>query len=215
MIPPTPSVSSSFTPFQNILSLPQERTIPPIGPSDSMIGSVSVHGSTTFLADSEILEKLPLIKREELAPSTSIWVSYTMHRAAIIQQQATRGCTAAVAAMLIQDHGKQPNIDELIERNLGNDDDQERDLREAGLTPITHTAANLNELQKLLHQYGPAIVSVRDRYLGNHVILVDDVSADLSRIRIRDPYHGWEITISNESFLRIWVKTESIMQATE
>lgn len=35
-------------------------------------------------------------------------------------------------------------------------------------------------------------------------MVIDDVSEDLSHVRLRDPYHGWEITVTTKAFLKEW-----------
>ena len=184
---------------------PQTRKTPPLSLCDTIIGTgsgiFSAHGVGTLFTDDEIIEKLNVVKKVEFGPDAFIY--YTKNGKAIIQQQATRGCTAAAAAMLIMDHGKTPNFDELSRRNLGNDDDQIRDLKEAGLSPITPEAKDLSELRDLIELNGSCIATVVGK-LGGHVIVVDFVSEDLSKIRLRDPCHGWEITVGSEAFLKEW-----------
>jgi hypothetical protein len=183
----------------------QVRNIPPLGICDTIIfspsGIKSVHGSGELFSDSEIVEKLDIIKRIEIG--SNIYASYTKNGKAIIQQQATRGCTATTAAMLIMDNGKKANLVALRTRNLGNDEDQMRDIQNAGLKAVINSANDLSELRNLIIQNDSCIVSV-DGKLGGHVIVVDEVSKDLSKIRLRDPYHGWEITVNSEAFLKEW-----------
>lgn len=179
----------------------QERKIPPVSKWDTIINEKSAHGSGEIFSDSEIVEKLPIIRKRELG--SGLFAFYTKQGKSIIQQQATRGCTAAVVAMLIMDNGKQPNLKALTTRNLGTEEDQKRDIREAGLEVIVGSAKDLSELRNLIIQNNSCIVSVQGS-LGGHVIIVDEVSKDLSTIRLRDPYHGWEITVNKEAFLKEW-----------
>lgn len=183
----------------------QVRKVPPIGTFDTIVltptGIKSVHGQGELFSDSEIIEKLDIIERVEI--EHNIYASYTKNRRAIIQQQATRGCTAATAAMLIMDNGKKPDLKNLQCRNLGNDEDQIRDIQNAGLKPVINSANNLLELKNLIMKNGSAIVSISGK-IGGHVIVVDEISKDFSMIRLRDPYHGWEITVKKDSFLKEW-----------
>ncbi|MBS0627455.1 MAG: hypothetical protein JSS09_04515, partial [Verrucomicrobia bacterium] len=192
-------------------TFPQERNTPPLGPCDTVIfsrsGRKSIHGNGELFSDSEIIEKLDIIERENIGLNTyigsSIYCSYTKNRKAIIQQQATRGCTAATAAMLIKDNGKKPNLLALQSSYLGNNEKQVRDIQEAGLKAVINSANDLSELRNLIIQNDSCIVSVSGK-LGGHVIVVDEVSEDLSKIRLRDPCHGWEITVSREAFFKEW-----------
>lgn len=160
-----------------------------------------MHGSGELFSDSEIVEKLDIIKRIEIG--SNVYASYTKNRKTIIQQQATRGCTAATAAMLIMDNRKKPDLIALRTRSLAYDQDQIRDIQNAGLKAVINSANNLSELRNLIIQNDSCIVSVSGR-LGGHVIVVDEVSKNLCKIRLRDPYHGWEITVNSEAFLKEW-----------
>lgn len=195
------------------INIPQVRAIPPVSIMDTQRApGVSVHGTTELFKDNEIVEKLDIIRREKIVMDSKVFVSYTKHGKAIIQQQATRGCTAATAAMLIVDHGKQPDLQVLRMRNLGNDENQVRDIKAAGLNPVINTANTLKELQNLIQKNGSAVVTVIED-AGFHVVVVDAVSADFSKIRLRDPYHGWEITVTQKAFLREWNKGRAIQIA--
>lgn len=194
--------SRSFEPTSPIV---QERKIPPIAACDtvtfSSLGVESVHGSDKLFSDSEIVEKLPIIGKVKI--KSNFYAFYTKNKKAIIQQLATRGCTAATAAMLRMDNGKKPDLVALRNTNLGEDEDQIRDIQKAGLKAIINSANNLLELRNLIIQNDSCIVSLSGK-LGGHVIVVDEVSEDLSKIRLRDPYHGWEITVTSEAFLKEW-----------
>lgn len=37
---------------------------------------------------------------------------------------------------------------------------------------------------------------------GFHYIVIDAISDDLKSVRIRDPYHGWEIDVRAEAFIK-------------
>lgn len=210
--PPIDIQNISSIELADIKPAPQERKIPRIGKHDTIVGFgrggvlISAHGSGQLFNDSEIVEKLDIIHRVEIKEEEkgfNVFAQYTTYGKAIIQQQATRGCTAATAAMLIMDNGKQPNLHQLMRRNLGTDDDQIRDIENTGLKAITQPANTLQELQGLLIENGSAIVAVNVK-LGGHVIVVDEISEDLAKVRLRDPYHGWEITVTSKAFLKEW-----------
>lgn len=209
----TPSIElTDFKIFTE--EFPQERGIPPVSLRDTSLidktGEIqSVHGTAELFSDSAIVEKLDIVKRVKI---DSIYVQYTKYKKAIFQQLSTRGCTAATAAMFILDRGKIPDLQSMKSRNLGNDEDQIRDIKNGGLTPLTQFATTLIELKNLLEQCGPAIVTLQGK-LGNHVVIVDEVNDSL-QVRLRDPYHGWEITVTKEAFLEEW-KTGKIIQLLE
>ncbi len=208
----------------------QERKPPPLGFHDTICirnnKFSSVHPvddpDNILFSDTEIIEKLDIVKKvaieivenapnlsefEMLSTPKSIYANYTKHGKAIIQQQGVRGCTAATAAMLIMDNCTEDNIkvdvNALRTRNIGNDDYQLQDIEKAGFTPEMNQASNLFELRNLIIKNDSAIVTVCGR-IGGHVIIVDEISEDLSQIRLRDPYHGWEITVTKDAFLNEW-----------
>lgn len=172
----------------------------------------SVHGSTTrnFIQDREIITVHPPVRHETIAKSSSIpgnldthiKVAFSSHGKAIIQQRGFRGCTAAATAMLIVDLGKQPDVQTLRGRNLGTDEILILDLQKAGLEVVIRHPT-LATLQADIETYGPAIVGVTGE-IGGHVIIVDQVDVQGGSTRIRDPYHGWEITITLDAFRKRW-----------
>lgn len=188
---------------------PQIRKIPPVSITDTAFQKIgkSLHndGSQLF-SDDEITEKLEIINEYKIDPLDvhNTLVSYTKHNKSIIQQGASRGCSAGAAAMLIMDNGKKPSISEITTRNLGNNESMLREIKNAGLKGIQTSVKNLSELRKAIIQNGSCIVHVNVK-LGSHFVVVDEVSEDLSQVRLRDPYHGWEITVTAKAFLKEWV----------
>lgn len=199
-----------------------ERKYPPVGPLDRAVGEynpdgtikgiVSVFGQKSFFEDHEILIVHPNIRQELIGDyfdyrrnvTEKVYAFYTEHGKGIIQQLATQSCTAATAAMLIKDHGGTPDLSELQFRVMGDTPDIIHDIKKAGMEPQKLACQSLVQLRQALLQNGSAIVSVCDPVLGNHSIVVDEVSADLQQIRLRDPYHGWEITVLESIFLPRW-----------
>ncbi len=198
----------------------KNRKYPPISKFDTVKLDhnnqvVSVHGEGLLFQDDEILMVHPVVKKTLIGAGSSpkshptplldnlfgiqnpdVYVEYSQYGKAIIQQQAVRGCTAAAAAMLIVDWGGKCDVQALISRNLGNDTDIDADIRKAGLTPKFTNIKNLSELQKAIQKNGPAIVSISGE-CGSHVIVVDEIKNDI--VRLRDPYHGWEISVTAEA----------------
>lgn len=182
------------------IGTPQNRKTPPVGPYESVIiddnGAVrSYRGSGVLFSDKNIVELMPIIKRADLG--YNIYAEYTQHDKPIIQQGCLHGSTDAIVAMSVLDHGKLPDVAHLGTRN--NTILMVR-LLAAGLTAIKQEANTLGELKELLNSNGSAIVSVYGAS-NEQYIIVDDISDDLSKVRLRDPYHGWEITVTAEAFL--------------
>jgi hypothetical protein len=108
--------------------------------------------------------------------------------------------------MLIMEHGKPVSLENLILTNLGDHKSMVSRLKRAGLNPLEIEIKDDNPLSVLrqhLLENGSCIASILDS-LGGHVVVVDHISKDLSKVRIREPYHGWEITISGKRFLKGW-----------
>jgi hypothetical protein len=185
-------------------SRPKIRHFPPLSIVDTIILEeevLSPHGKARVFEDEDILSYKEIIHTEELA--SDFFVTYTEHGKSILQQQSTRGCTAAATAMLINDHHKPIDMDELIMRNLGNESDMAQDIRKAGLTPLINylsESLGLEELRAFILKSGSAIVGINGNEFGEHVVVVDEISANLDQVRLRDPYHGWEITVKGEAF---------------
>lgn len=195
-IPPPP------TPTQ--LPAPQTRRIPPLSFVDTFRFDegikASVHGKGELFEDNEILEKEEVVRSNFLE---NVEIFYTKYNKPILQQQATRGCTAAATGMLILDNNGKVNVSELRSTNLGDNFTKELSIRRAGFSPIlTHHLGDnyLEGLKKLIDKNGSAIVSIGGD-IGSHVVVVDSISPFLDRVRLRDPYHGWEITVSGSAFM--------------
>lgn len=184
---------------------PHSSRIATIFPELQGISKQGVHGYANSFQDEEILQVYPLIRQENFK---DIPVRYTANNKPIIMQQATRGCTAAAAAMLIYEQTKQFDEHEVLFRNLGNDTDFEHDFKKANVPFITTECFSIEELQSQIKKNGSAIVSVDS--CGAHVILVDEITEKC--VRIRDPYHGWEIDIKRSAFEAYWSKGNRIFQ---
>lgn len=207
-----------FTPAGSKL----HRFLPPQGQN---CPDVPYHPACCY-KDGDILNKASIVYSEEVPK-----IKKAPNGKTVIQQQALRGCTAGVSAMLIADHGKQPKLGEMQQRDLGEDVDVILDIRDAGLKekvsnltdkeqkPVYVTNAMsyaerkkiqekircslslISELKKLIEEHGSAIVSIHGE-IGGHVIVVDAIDDDLTCAIIRDPFHGWMITISMDAFRR-------------
>ncbi|WP_420422543.1 hypothetical protein [Simkania sp.] len=162
------------------------------------------HGYGNSYQDKDILRVHPIERTNQVFDSgkNSLNISYTTHRKPIIQQQATRGCTAGSTAMLIYEKRQALDAKGMIMRNLGNEHDQERDLKQFGLNPVRKQCKTLESLKRFIKEHGSCIASVYT--VGEHVVVVDAVLDD--RVRIRDPYHGWEVDIKKEAFLASWTE---------
>lgn len=118
----------------------------------------------------------------------------------VMLQQAARGCTAAVSAMLIHDRGGKIDVTDMRNRTLCPiEESVQQDFKKAGFNFKKTSNHTLAELEKSIKKYGPAIASVNSG-IGGHVVVVDQVDLVNNVVTIRDPYHGWMVDIRASAF---------------
>jgi hypothetical protein len=193
-----------------------------------------------LFSDSDIVENLEFQKTKRIG--SKLYANFTAYKKAIIQQVQADGSTAASAAMLIMDNRKKPIRNEIVNRASGDIEDVLMDIEKAGLGSLVSEIKDdearteqlkglvaqsnssfvdvdneqedrLSELRAFLVKSGSAIVTV-NKTVKNHFIVVDEISKDLSKVRLRDPYHGWEITVTSKAFLSQW-KGGVVIQAID
>ncbi len=185
----------------------QERDNPPI---DRIYMGKLAYKNKGFVIfeDSDIIEKLNVRKNE----IEGVNVYFSVHNRSIILQQSKFGCTYATSAMILTDHKKEFNINTLRHRGPTDENGHIKDFTSVGLHPIINKVKNLEELEILLNKNGSCIVTIGDNKntRGGHVIIVDAVINN--GVRLRDPYHGWEITVKNDAFMKVFCVDENIIQ---
>lgn len=133
----------------------------------------------------------------------------------VILQQATRGCTAGVSAMLILDNaivdekGKKKLINLMSSRNISETSRMLNDLTAFGLEGKVSCYTDISALSEGIEKLGSSIVTVNSGN-GSHVIIVDDIKSDA--VTIRDPAHGWMVDISKDVFIKAWFKGNDCIQ---
>ncbi len=158
---------------------------------------------SSFFKDEEIVMHHPAVRSKVLTEGQDrLTVDYSETGKAIIQQHGTRGGVSAAAAMLIADNRGKINIAQVIAQDNWGDITDE--FKKVDLTPVkTQILRNeTNRLQKiaeLISKNGSVMMMVQGGH-GLQQIIVDEISSDLKNVRLRDPYHGWEITVSSEAF---------------
>lgn len=174
------------------------RRYPPPSSADTIMnGRFRNQHEIPFIRDAEIREvHQPLRMNSVRQDGESLRFGINEFGRAVIQQQALRGCTAAAANMLIHDNNRPVDLKDLRNSNLGNENTMAFAIIRAGLKPVLTTMASrsMRRLEDLISQNGPAIISVGGE-IGGHVIVVDAIDYNAETARIRDPYHGWDITI--------------------
>lgn len=209
-----------FDDYANIVQAAREhRSVPRIGLGDTR--SVAPNGNACgsheyarVFDDDEIIFVEPLAWRGQV---DDIAIGRTHDGRHVVQQQTTRGCTAASSAMLILDQGFEINPDELRYRSLAIDERLHADIRRAGLEVLRTEVESLQALAAQLEAAGPGEIGIFDLDIGNHSIILDAIDfnggVDGGTARVRDPYHGWRITIRLSALTRRMHFPDRIIQA--
>ena len=134
---------------------------------------------------------------------------YTKNNKVSIMQANVNGCTAGASAMLIVDNGKLPKAADMVNRTGANYAEVAQDIRNAGLEPLIIPVASygrsLQKLKEQIEQHGPAYIRIKEPHATcGHAIVVDEISSDLKKVRIRDTGHAWEIILDGEVFKAGW-----------
>jgi hypothetical protein len=188
----------------NVQSVKIDRRYPPVSLNDTIDESESLYGKEDLFSDKEIVRVHKAKDYRFSDEYSNITIAFSKYNKAIIQQQSIRGCTAASAAMLIFDRGGKISIYELMMRNAGDTEDICSDIIKAGFVPrvLQNFSKDLEALKKEIQKMGPAIITINCDNLGGHVVVVDDIND--KTVRLRDPYHGWEITVLRTALEKIF-----------
>ncbi len=171
------------------------------------------HGYFNIYRDDDIVAIHETVK--EVTTEDGIKIRYTQHNKPIIQQQNPRGCAGAAAAMLILEHTNSTSsisMEELEHDYLVSAKDCAQKISNAELCPlIAQCTKGINWLAANIKKSGSALVDVN---VGNgHTIMVDHIS-DTS-VRLRDPYHAWEIEVRKPAFEKSLNAIGFIIQAVK
>ncbi len=208
-------LSKSYTYF-NL----QNRSYPPLSSRDSMLFNPttqtlsSLHGKPLVFANETIVKVHQVTRREflaerkelsffTLAKTTSVYVKYTHHAKPIIAQQSMRGCTAATVSMLLKEHGKSIDFQLLRTTNFAQPEKMIRWIEAQNLTPLSTEITSLQEAAPLLKIHGSAILTIRGDDFGIHTVVLDHLTKRYARLR--EPYHGWEVTVHRHALERCFI----------
>lgn len=182
-----------------------QRKIPLRGPWTSMRNELLLIPSFSEVKHVSKIQKEELLEDKVSCRIKKLKVAVSEHNHIVLQQQAAKSCGQTCVAMLLMDLGIKPDF-----RNLeGCSTNEDRrmsvikglDLREIRNELSTENKQEfLEKLQAKIHENGSALIGV-DADAGGHCIICDDISADLETVRIRDPWHGWEVSLDAEIFL--------------
>jgi hypothetical protein len=189
-------------------------------------GAQPAHGTghDDFIGDGEIISVHPFFDSETRQVGGAVQIHTVVNESPggavkrhVVQQNAVRGCTGAVATMLAADWDAPVSYEQLTV-NLGDTESIVRALHQSRLaTTVTTLDADhgrfAGQLKKLIDLNGPASISVGGE-LGGHQIIVDAIDFGTETAVIRDPHHGWQITIRLDSLRKRCGLQTDVIQVT-
>lgn len=162
-----------------------------------LLSRLGHHGYSLSYQDSEILS---VSQTTQSMVISGIEFRFSEKGKPILLQQATRGCTAACTGMLIYEHSptsfNHQTAQAIRGTNLGTIQSMIKTLKSHNLQPTITQHPNIETMKSLIAEKGSAIVSVNS--CGGHVVIVDEITDNA--VIIRDPHHGWEVTLKRKAF---------------
>lgn len=178
---------------------------------------VSIYGKSEFVKEEDILAIHPIKylsnpfdktckNVDSIEEQVEQALGITKSGEHVLLQQATRSCVPTCIAMLILDRGGHPNFEAVERIDLANNEQALDWIGEAGykskMTKLNKDNV-AKQLADLIKQNGPGELGINDSKIGAHAIVLDAISLEDKTAQIRDPYHGWKITIKVDTLLRM------------
>lgn len=186
---------------RRVCPMRRDETLITIGDEDVRYHTISP--PSTFIEDKDIISILPYTIENDLG------ARFTRHQKAILQQNALHSATATCIDMLCLDKGKAVSF--IASEDFSHTHQIARKLESKGLSAKIskipqaikmQPALFMETLKHYIFLKGSFIIGVESDTIGPHAIIIDEVSECLKYIRLRDPYHGWEITIKRKAILK-------------
>jgi hypothetical protein len=162
---------------------------------------ISVHGSNELFIEEKFVVKKHPMKFIDCGrfPAGREIVAITREGKHVVWQQAIRSCFPTAVSMIALDCGKRFLADELFYAVTNNEVALEY-IRKAGFEPIIHPlkgniVEKVRALEEIIARTGPGLLSLIHPDLQSHVVVVDAISVEKWRATLRDPYHGYMITV--------------------
>lgn len=173
---------------------------------------VAKEAQNNLFADAEILEVHQVMRTEKDKSGSYLEISFSKNGKAIIQQQAAKGCSAGATAMLIYDKGKAISVQDMLKRSLAGTDSMVADIEKAGLQAKVTKDLSFDALSASIEKDGSAILYIegKEGEIKGHFIVLDELT--MTQARIRDPYHGWEITVTRQALEERYVSPGTVIQ---
>lgn len=182
---------------------------------DADLKPISVHGSQEHFIEEQYILKKHVMRYVDCGPypATRKVVALARNGKYIIWQQAIRSCVAAAISMIALDRGKVFLAQE-ITRSVASDEKQLRYIRDAGFTPVVHTLRGYGiekakKLEEMIAKSGSGLLHLLHPDLNSHMVVLDEISLAKGRVTLREPYHGYMITIRLFPFIN-WIGEEFV-----
>jgi len=170
--------------------------------------------------DDEIVDISNYTETKRLSHSKHLYLS--SHNKWVLQQATNRGCAITAAIMLVLDRNPNilfdsPNKTAILSYFRTSDLDKVEEINQyiEGMMKFptiyqyierhpysSQDSINdemlLKTLQTAIREHGSMLLTINDPIVSGHVIVVDDISE--TGVRLRDPAHGWEITVTLDAF---------------
>lgn len=184
-------------------------------PSEQSCSALLLRPSTqaaqrlVLFEDTVIKEVVP----SRLSPITNGFITTERTpRVTLLQRSELPGSAAtAVARMLVSELSPHPlNPPEIEDVNI---EDVHVALDQLGYASRSVFWRDLDDLQDRISSYGPGALKLElsaPQGLRLHTILVDNVRPESETLEIRDPYHGWAITVWGRELLRLLPQTKPL-----
>lgn len=126
----------------------------------------------------------------------------------VILQQSAGSCAPSCVAMLVLDKGKSPNYEAIRFTSGTWTEHLVKWVNQAGFgceisgIPLEN---KIEFLSKKVSELGSGILSISHPEMGTHAIILDEISAEKNEAVIRDPFHGWMVTMKLD-VLTPWIR---------
>ncbi len=151
-------------------------------------------------------------KTQEFLPCSRMPVVKMDDGRHVLQQSGWWGGSAACVAMLKLDNGHDLDTMQILFSRFGCSQARSEELERCGMGVVhfCRTAdlhfhepeSSLRILEGAISRRGPAIVSLYPETLGIHAVIADSIDLDAGLVDLREPYHGWCISVCTEAFLK-------------
>lgn len=131
----------------------------------------------------------------------------------VILQQGIKSYIFTCIAMIALDRGKTPNYTGIHYSETMNRCHAYLKVEGVGLSPIlthfykTQHVDICGVLTRCVHENGPGVLIIIHPNIGEHAVVLDAISERENTAMIRDPFHGWSLTM-HLSILLSWVNED-------